>query len=163
MTICARVQAASGLNTPKPVPVVMRWDTAHATARGIVFVSTYICKATVTSCGLTICSPEEGNDLCTRDSCVGAEGLRAGTVGDAVFNSPQDGGIEVIIRTDIGEGVRLRSRLRASSCSPEEGHNLRTRAGGVRAEGIAACTGSDSPIHSPLDSIVEVIPEQLRH
>ena len=106
---------------------------------GVVGVAADVKESAVTSCGLTVCSPEEGNDLCTRDSCVWAEGLRAGTVGDAVFNSPQDGGIEVIIRTDIGEGVHLEDRLRAPRSSPEEGHNLRTRAGGVRAEGVAAC------------------------
>ena len=72
-------------------------------SRGVVFVDAYICKATVTSCGLAVCSPEEGDNLCTRDSCVGAECLRAGAFGDAVFNSPQYSIVEVILGSYVIE------------------------------------------------------------
>lgn len=58
---------------------------------GVVGVAADVKESAVTSCGLTVCSPEEGHDLRACDGRVGAECLRAGTVGNAVFNGPKDG------------------------------------------------------------------------
>lgn len=124
---------------------------------GIVGVAADIHEAAVASCGLTVRSPEEGHDLRACDGRVGAEGLGARAVGDAVLDGPQDCVIVVIARVNVRERILVQHRCRASSRSPQERHNLRTGAGYIRAEGITAGAAGDTLVDSPLHSIVVML------
>ena len=78
----------------------------------------------------------------------------------AGLNSPADGGIKPVGRSDVFKRLRLIG-IRAAGEFPEEGGNLRAGAGRVRAEGLRRHAVRDAVFDRPVDRIGKV--GVLRH
>ena len=100
-------------------------------------------------------APDEGDDL-----CAGAVGVRAergvgGALGDVLLDSPQHRVSVVGACLHIGERIG-RARCRGLLGAPQEGHDLRTGAGGIGAEhGLAGALG-DAVLHGPQHRVIVV-------
>ena len=99
---------------------------------------------------------QDGHGLCAGAGSVRAEGGCRGPRRDSLLIGPEDSfhivgsGLQILKR-GFGDG-----RLNASLHTPEEGHNLRSVAGFIRAEGRLGGSGSDAVFVSPKDRFVIV-------
>ena len=82
---------------------------------------------------------------------------RIDTGGDAVFDSPQDGLVEVVGLVHILEGIDGSLRLGGTGSTPQEGHDLgpATGSGGTKVRCIQ--TGGNVILHGPHDAVVEEV------
>ncbi len=97
---------------------------------------------------------QEGHDLAAGAGSVGAEDRFSGARGDSFFNSPQDCVIVVFALGNILEGVCGGCRRRTAAGTVQEGHNLRTGAACVGAEGGAAGAGGHALFHCPKNCLI---------
>lgn len=100
-------------------------------------------------------SPDKGYDLCTGAVCIRAELGVARSLGHVFLDSPQNSiGI-------VSAGCNVSKRIctacgRGFLAAPQEGHDLRTRAVHVRAEGRLAGTDGNAVLNCPQDCVIVV-------
>ena len=98
------------------------------------------------------CSVNEGHDLGAGAELFGAELTAAVALGNACGVCPQYRIVISVLR-NVREGVIRALRGRAL-VSPQEGHELCSRAAGVGLEGVSCFTGRDTLLHRPEDGLV---------
>ena len=106
-----------------------------------------------TRCRGLLGTPQERDDLGAGAGHVGAERGVAGALGDAILHRPQHSVVIIAAHRDVGEGHGVGFGFGTASCSPQEGHGLRSGAGSVRAEGRCGGAFSDAVVNSPLNGI----------
>ena len=106
-----------------------------------------------TRCRGLLGTPQERDDLGAGAGHVGAKRGVAGALGDAILHRPQHSVVIIAARRDVGEGHGAGFGFGTASCSPQEGHGLRSGAGSVRAEGRCGGAFSDAVVNSPLNGI----------
>ena len=97
---------------------------------------------------------EEGHNLCPSAGVLGGERRCARAVGDVAFDCPENGAAEIGARLYVGKRVIRAGRRGLPLIAPEEGDDLRTGAGVVRAEGRAGRAVGDALFDCPKDGIV---------
>ena len=68
--------------------------------------------------GLTLGSPKEGSHLCAGTTVVRGELTLAGAGGNALFYSPEDRLVEVVLLPNVREGICCSGGFRAACGSP---------------------------------------------
>ena len=98
---------------------------------------------------------QERHGLAARAGGVGGEGGRAGALGDALADSPQDG--VIVARLVHGADILERVGVVAAGLARvavQERHDLRARALLIRGEGRRVGTGGDALLAGPQDGLV---------
>ena len=98
---------------------------------------------------------EERHDLGSRAVVAGAEQAAADAAGDAVLGGPCHRVGVIGVGRHIAELSAAADR-RDARRAVQEGHALRTGAGGVGAELTVAGAAGDALFHSPQHSVIEV-------
>ena len=107
-----------------------------------------------TRCRGLLGTPQECDDLGAGAGHVGGERGVAGALGDAILHRPQHSVVIIAAHRDVGEGHGAGFGFGTASCSPQEGHGLRSGAGSVRTEGRCGGAFRDAVLNSPIHSFL---------